>query len=124
MKTYPDPSVDRTGCVPRCERNKAPPRPSVHLGHLRCHVFDVSPESYGRLLAGRFVGMVRYRRGVRGVTGDSVSGGGDAGPGGVIGDELVERAEGGGEFRGCVGPVGCHERPEDVVVDAGVEAGE
>src|SRR5262245_38896633 len=56
---------------------------------------------------------------------DGVSGcGGDAGPGDVLGGELVEGVQGCGEFGGCVGPVGCHERAQDVVVDLGVEAGE
>src|SRR5262249_58159087 len=50
--------------------------------------------------------------------------GGDAGPGGQVGGELVEDVEGCGELGGCVGPVGCHERPQEVVVDLGVEVGE
>src|SRR5215510_10287056 len=56
---------------------------------------------------------------------DGVSGcGGDAGPGDVLGGELVEGGQGGGEFGGRAGPGRCHERPQDVVVDLGVEAGE
>src|SRR6266487_414049 len=60
------------------------------------------------------------------VTGrDGVSGcGGDAGRGDVVGGELVEGVEGCGEFGGCVGPVRRHKRPQDVVVDLGVEVGE
>ena len=51
-------------------------------------------------------------------------GGGDAGPGDVAGCKLVEGAECRGEFRRRVRPVGCHQRPQDVVVDLGVEVGE
>src|SRR5213595_1611305 len=50
--------------------------------------------------------------------------GGEAGSGDVAGDELIEGVERRGEFGGRVGPVRCHQRPEDVVVDPGVEAGE
>jgi hypothetical protein len=39
----------------------------------------------------------------------------------VAGGELVEAIERRGEFGGCVGAVGCHQRPQDVVVDPGIE---
>src|SRR6266567_5620089 len=50
--------------------------------------------------------------------------GGDAGPGDVAGDELVEGVQCSDEFRRRVGPVRCHQRAQDVVVDLGVEVGE
>jgi hypothetical protein len=57
--------------------------------------------------------------------GDGMSGcGGDAGAGDVAGGELVEGVERRGELRGRVGPVRCHQRAQDVVVDLGVEVSE
>src|SRR2546425_1498212 len=50
--------------------------------------------------------------------------GGDAGPGDVAGGELVEGVQCSGEFGRGVGPVKCHQRAQDVVVDLGVEVGE
>src|SRR6516164_11244004 len=57
--------------------------------------------------------------------GDGMSGcGGEAGVGDVAGDELVEGVQCCGELWRRDGSVGRHERPEDVVVDLGVEVRE
>ena len=45
----------------------------------------------------------------------------DAGPGDVVGGELVEGVERRDEFGWCVGPVRCHQRAQDVVIGPGVE---
>ena len=50
--------------------------------------------------------------------------GGDAGPGDVVGGDLVEGVQGRREFRRGIRPVRCHQRAQDVVVDLGVEVGE
>src|SRR5512140_1428679 len=56
---------------------------------------------------------------------DGMSGcGGDAGLGDVAGGEPVEGVQRRGEFWRCVGPVWCHQRAQDVVVDLGVDVGE
>ena len=44
--------------------------------------------------------------------------------GDVADGDPVEGIDGGGELGGRIGPVGCHEGAEDVVVDLGVEVGE
>ena len=51
-------------------------------------------------------------------------GGGDAGAGDVAGGEPVQGVERHGELWRRVGPVGGHERAQDVVVDLGVDVGE
>ena len=42
----------------------------------------------------------------------------------VADGDPVEGIDRGGQFGGRVGPVGCHERAQDVVVDLGVDVGE
>ncbi len=43
--------------------------------------------------------------------------------GDVVGGELVEGVQGRSEPGGRVGPVGCDQRAQDVVVDLGVDVG-
>src|SRR5512142_2921740 len=83
-------------------------------------VLSVTARSGAGRLPGRLETGLPWAAGDDGMSGC----GGGAGPGDVVGGELVEGGQCCGEFGGCVGPVGCHQRAQDVVVDLGLEVGE